>query len=322
MSYEDYSSNYYYNELIKKEKNALKQSVIVYTVGKLVIILNIELNHQQIYTNHQVYIKLIKNEVISFAVSSKKAKYIASSEICMKPAIHIWRSDNLETLTIIKGYHRRGVHLMSFSVDNKFLITCGMKEVSPILIFEWKTIKVIFSMKVKLYLIKIDSIARDLKCLENFRDISLIKEVLTSKASKKNLSEQKNVSFSIIISSKEQLFLFNFDDNKFQTQILSTENFKDKSDIICIFCVHNDTIFNKMENFNSNKREFKNLYILCGHINGSVTVWNVLGFFSKFAFYLELLIKYKSEIINISSYHKGIIIATLEGNIYIVKNIY
>ena len=66
----------------------------------------------------------------------------------MKPAIHIWRSDDLETQSVLKGYHKRGVHLMSFSLDNKYLITCGMNETSPILIFEWKSVKVMFSMKV------------------------------------------------------------------------------------------------------------------------------------------------------------------------------
>ena len=72
--------------------------------------------------------------------------------MCEKPSIHVWRSDNLETQTVIKGFHKKGIHLMSFSLDSKYLITCGMQQSSPILIFEWEKIIIVFSLRVRLIL--------------------------------------------------------------------------------------------------------------------------------------------------------------------------
>ena len=49
-----YSNKFSSNEIDKKIKNLFKQMLVVYSVGKLVIIFNEEMNSQSIYKNHEV----------------------------------------------------------------------------------------------------------------------------------------------------------------------------------------------------------------------------------------------------------------------------
>ncbi len=44
------------------------------------------------------------------------------------PSIHIWDTDALKTLKILKGYHKNGIYLLEFSSDDRFLISCSLNN--------------------------------------------------------------------------------------------------------------------------------------------------------------------------------------------------
>ena len=123
------------------EKEKANNSLLVYSIGKIIIILYVQLNKQKYYLGHQ-------NEVISFAISKKNCKYIASGEKGIKPSIHIWDSQTRQTKQILSGYHTQGIHLMEFGFNEIYLLTCGKLIDSPILLYDWVKGIILYSFKM------------------------------------------------------------------------------------------------------------------------------------------------------------------------------
>lgn len=113
---------------------------LVYFVSNIAILLNVRLNRQRFYTQHQ-------NEIISLAVSNLNGDFIATGELAHtgKPAMHIWSSRTLDNLNVLRGIHPRGVHLLAFSSDDRFLISCGLQDRAAVLIHDWAAGTVVVS---------------------------------------------------------------------------------------------------------------------------------------------------------------------------------
>ena len=105
---------------------------IIFFVSNFVVLLNVSLNRQRFYTQHQ-------QEVISLAVSNLSGDFIATGELsqAVKPSIHVWNSRTLDNINVLHGIHLKGVHLLAFSSDDRFLISCGLQNPSPVLIYDW-----------------------------------------------------------------------------------------------------------------------------------------------------------------------------------------
>jgi hypothetical protein len=116
---------------------------LVYFVSNIVILLNVHLNRQRFYTQHA-------QEIISLAVSNLNGDIIATGEYSagVKPTVHIWNSRTLENINVLKGVHQKGIHLLAFSSDDKFLITCGLLNPSAILIYDWAVGTIIVSSSI------------------------------------------------------------------------------------------------------------------------------------------------------------------------------
>ena len=132
------STGHFYDYSDKEKAN---NSLLVYTIGKVVVILYIKLNKQRYYLGHQ-------NEVISIAISKKNCKYIASGERGIRPSIHIWDSQTRQTKQILSGFHSQAVHLMEFGYNEIYLLTCGKLIDSPILLYDWVKGIIIYSFKM------------------------------------------------------------------------------------------------------------------------------------------------------------------------------
>jgi hypothetical protein len=74
---------------------------------------------------------------------------IATGELADQPKIHIWNSRNLDNYVVLKGLHKRGVHLLAFSNNDEYLVTCGLNRPSPVIIYEWKHSLVLVSVSVR-----------------------------------------------------------------------------------------------------------------------------------------------------------------------------
>lgn len=49
---------------------------------------------------------------------------------------------------MIKGIHQKGIHLMTFMKNNNYLVTCGIRNQSPILIYSVKELTLLLSTYV------------------------------------------------------------------------------------------------------------------------------------------------------------------------------
>jgi hypothetical protein len=54
----------------------------------------------------------------------------------------------LESVQILKGIHKAGVHLLAFTSDDKMLVSCGLNLLSAIIIYEWASGEVITSTAI------------------------------------------------------------------------------------------------------------------------------------------------------------------------------
>jgi hypothetical protein len=64
------------------------------------------------------------------------------------PKIHVWHSRTLDNCAVLKGLHKRGVHLLCFSNNDEYLISCGLTRPSAIIIYDWKNELVLVSISV------------------------------------------------------------------------------------------------------------------------------------------------------------------------------
>lgn len=117
----------------------IDQNEIIYFVGKVVVLYNLRSEKQRQYLHHD-------KPLICLAVNkSNQSLMVATSQITtvdkineQAPAIRVWNPITLQTIAILKGQHKIGVHLMTFSNSGQFLITCGLIFYSPIVIYSVK----------------------------------------------------------------------------------------------------------------------------------------------------------------------------------------
>ena len=81
-------------------------------------------------------------------MSNKDGSVIATGELGFHPAVHVWNSRTLESLSVIKGLHTAGVHLLTFTNDDRMLVTCGLTQPSACIIYEWATGEIVISTAV------------------------------------------------------------------------------------------------------------------------------------------------------------------------------
>jgi len=62
------------------------------------------------------------------AVSNLNGDFVATGELSSstRPMIHIWNCRTLDNINILQGIHQKGIHLLAFSSDDRFLISSGL----------------------------------------------------------------------------------------------------------------------------------------------------------------------------------------------------
>lgn len=64
--------------------------------------------------------------------------YIATGEVNINPAIHVWDAGSLETIIILKSSHKGGILHIAFSGDGQLLISVGMDKTFSIQVYHWE----------------------------------------------------------------------------------------------------------------------------------------------------------------------------------------
>ncbi|CAF1609867.1 unnamed protein product [Rotaria magnacalcarata] len=109
---------------------SLKTGEIVYHVAALGIVLNTEQNQQRFYNCHT-------DDILCLSVSPDMT-LVATGQIGRDPPIHVWDPISMQTSSILKGQHYRGICALGFSNNGKRLASVGLDDYRTIVIWNWK----------------------------------------------------------------------------------------------------------------------------------------------------------------------------------------
>ncbi|CAF3456731.1 unnamed protein product [Rotaria socialis] len=109
---------------------SLKTGEIVYHVAALGIVLNTEQNQQRFYNCHT-------DDILCLCVSPD-VTLVATGQIGRDPPIHVWDPISMQTSSILKGQHYRGICALGFSNNGKRLASVGLDDYRTIVIWNWK----------------------------------------------------------------------------------------------------------------------------------------------------------------------------------------
>ena len=167
------------------------------------VLLNTNVNKQRFYLSHD-------QEVISIAISPLDGLIIATGELAINPAIHIWSRKSLESLAVIKGLHSMGVHMLSFTTDNKYLVTCGLTNPSAVIIYDWSTSEVVIST----------SIHAPTQEIFTLQDIQSRNEIMDDQAEDEYNSKMMRPRGGVVVISLRQIEIFTVNDGTFSQSSL------------------------------------------------------------------------------------------------------
>ncbi|XP_048456948.1 echinoderm microtubule-associated protein-like 6 [Rhincodon typus] len=103
---------------------------VVYHVAAVGVIYNRQQHSQRFYLGHD-------DDILCLAIHPVK-DYVATGQVGRDPSIHIWDTQTLKCLSLLKGQHQRGVCALDFSSDGKSLVSVGLDDQHTIVVWDWK----------------------------------------------------------------------------------------------------------------------------------------------------------------------------------------
>ena len=80
------------------------------------------------------------DDIICLTVNqhSKFRNIVATGQIGATPAVNVWDTASKESLSIIRGFHTKGVCSVNFSATGKLLLTVGIDDQHSIAVWKWQ----------------------------------------------------------------------------------------------------------------------------------------------------------------------------------------
>ncbi|XP_069464337.1 echinoderm microtubule-associated protein-like 6 isoform X1 [Ambystoma mexicanum] len=103
---------------------------VVYHIAAVAVVYNRQQHSQRLYLGHD-------DDILSLAIHPVK-DYVATGQIGRDAAIHVWDTQTLKCLSLLKGQHQRGVCALDFSADGKCLASVGLDDNHTIVFWDWK----------------------------------------------------------------------------------------------------------------------------------------------------------------------------------------
>lgn len=257
------------------------------------------------------------------AVSNHNGDLVATGELCMvKPSVHIWNCRTLENINVLQGIHQKGVHLLAFSHDDRFLITCGLMTPSAVLIYDWALGSVIVSTSISCP-------SQDVMILRGKESFQKSQSDMQQNSEQKAILGQDNdqkVLEGFVLISLENIvvYVYNQKSNEFQTSHLKLDSASvpaaAPSCAMSILADYRNQYFkqNSAQNLAGQSvgddndvaaldidHTLKHIFIT-GHKDGKILIWRIQGFIAELA-------DFGSEITAMSKCFEGVAFATDNG---------
>ena len=80
------------------------------------------------------------DDIISLTVNEhpKFKNVIATGQIGAQPEINIWDATSKQTLSVIRGFHTKGVCVVDFSCSGKMLLSVGLDDNHSLAVWRWQ----------------------------------------------------------------------------------------------------------------------------------------------------------------------------------------
>nr|XP_034963441.1 echinoderm microtubule-associated protein-like 5 isoform X5 [Zootoca vivipara] len=124
---------------------------IVYHVAAVGVVYNRQQNTQRFYLGHD-------DDILCLAIHPLK-DYVATGQVGRDCSIHIWDTETIKPLSVLKGYHQYGVCAVDFSADGKRLASVGIDDNHTIVLWDWRKGEKLSSVrgsKDKIFVVKIN----------------------------------------------------------------------------------------------------------------------------------------------------------------------
>uniref|UniRef100_A0A673BND2 EMAP like 6 n=1 Tax=Sphaeramia orbicularis TaxID=375764 RepID=A0A673BND2_9TELE len=103
---------------------------VLYHVAAVGVVYNRQLHSQRFYLGHD-------DDILSLSIHPLK-DYAATGQVGRDPAIHVWDVQTLKCLSLLKGFHQRGVCALDFSAEGKTLVSVGVDDGHTVVVWDWK----------------------------------------------------------------------------------------------------------------------------------------------------------------------------------------
>uniref|UniRef100_UPI00358E5FDC echinoderm microtubule-associated protein-like 5 isoform X4 n=1 Tax=Myxine glutinosa TaxID=7769 RepID=UPI00358E5FDC len=103
---------------------------VVYHVAAVGVVYNRHTHSQRFYLGHD-------DDILCLALHPAK-DYAATGQVGRDAQVHIWDTETLRPLSILRGEHHHGVCALAFSADGKRLVSVGVSNENLVVMWEWK----------------------------------------------------------------------------------------------------------------------------------------------------------------------------------------
>uniref|UniRef100_A0A3Q4GGM9 EMAP like 5 n=1 Tax=Neolamprologus brichardi TaxID=32507 RepID=A0A3Q4GGM9_NEOBR len=124
---------------------------IVYHVAAVGVVYNRQQNTQRFYMGHD-------DDILCLALHPLK-DFVATGQVGRDSSIHIWDTEMLKPMSVLKGFHQLGVCALDFSADGKRLASVGLDDNHTIVLWDWRKGEKLSAMrgsKDKIFVVKIN----------------------------------------------------------------------------------------------------------------------------------------------------------------------
>jgi microtubule-associated protein-like 6 len=115
---------------------------LVYATGAVVVIHNVALREQNFFVQHTDNVLCVK-----VYHTKEGSTIVASGEVGVVPAVHVWDCSTQVLLSTLKGFHRGAVQQLDFSPNREFLVTLGKDLYYSIAVYDWVKSRKVWSSR-------------------------------------------------------------------------------------------------------------------------------------------------------------------------------
>lgn len=233
----------------------------------------------------------------SIAVS--KTGLVASGDTGSSSTVHVWDLKSLKNKRVFKGYHKHDVYLLKFTNNDKYLVVCGKRLITPVIIYNIEDGTIVLSTHVSQFVRKIvtvNNMIGGFYPLAEYKDYFLDNEsVISTQATRSGDIDVLVDKYFILLASQKFFFFQANEYGVYEKREHLLEEISEDADFITCGCCY---LMNKenpeLRAYSDN--DSKSLVLLTGHKDGKVLVWDYEE--DEFIFD-KVLSDYKHEIIEI-----------------------